>query len=148
MNLIKRLLLAFGIIVVIGGGIQLFGLNELDICDNDDLIENLCESNWKTEGGRNLLVFNENGTFSLNTNNGANNVDGTYQLSNDCNLIFPNAKSGSDFDGVLGRKVVLKIQDVGGTEISLSSTVYNSFILKDLGTMLKESDFKHLTKRN
>ena len=144
----NRILLIIGIIVVVGGAIKLFGLNKLDVCDNDDLIENLCESNWKTEGGLNLLKFHENGNFSLTTNNGANNVEGTYQLLNDCQLIFPNAKSGSEFDGIMGRHVVLSVSRGGTTKIQLSSDVYTSFILKDVGTMLKESKFKHLTKRD
>ncbi|KJS05476.1 MAG: hypothetical protein VR77_08510 [Flavobacteriales bacterium BRH_c54] len=144
----NRIFIIIVIIIIVGGGIQLFGLDKLDVCDNDDLIENLCESNWKTKGGLNLLEFNENGTFSLTTNGGENHVEGTYHLTNDCNLIFPNAKGGSEFYGVKNRHIVLTVENAGSTEISLSSTQYNTFILKDIGTMLKESDFAHLTQRD
>lgn len=48
----------------------------------------------------------------------------------------------------MGRHVVLSVSRGGTTKIQLSSDVYTSFILKNVGTMLKESKFKHLTKRD
>lgn len=158
MNLLQRILLAFGIIVVIGGAIKLLGLNDLDACDDSDLIQNLSECPWKLEGGRQIIQFNENGTFTLSrpfNNDGVSSYQGTFRLLDDCKLLFPNAKSGSEYDGVEVRHVELTFLTNGELSSSTGETVdidfittrYNTFMLSGVA-YYKEWDFPELTKGN
>lgn len=158
MSILNRILLALGIIIVVGGTIQLFGLNNLDVCDNSDLIENLTESSWRLEGGRQMIEFTENGTFTLSrpyNNDGVSSYQGTYRLLDDCQLLFPNAKSSSEYSGVEMRHVELTFLTDGelsrstgkNVEIDFTTTRYNSFMLSGV-TYLKKSDFPELTKPN
>ncbi len=153
-----RILLIVIIIVLIGGAIKLFGLNELDVCDDSDIIENLTESTWKLEGGRQAIFFNEDGTFNLTrpfNNDGVNNYSGTYSLVNDCHVLFPNAKSGSEFDGVEIRHIKLNFNTNGelsqsmgmSLEIDFASNRYTTFTLSGT-TYFKEWNFPELTKSN
>ena len=155
MNLIQRLLLALVIIVVIGGAIKLFGLNELDVCDDSDLIENMTESPWKLEGGRQTIEFTESGTFTLSrpfNNDGVSSYQGTYRLLDDCHLLFPNAESSSEYSGVEIRHVELTFLTKGElssstgktVEIDFTTTRYNTLMLSGV-TYYKEWDFPHLT---
>ena len=92
MNLIPRLLVAIGIIALIGGAIMILGLNNLDVCDDADLTQNLIESPWKLEGGRQMIQFSEDGSFILSrtfSNDGIIHYRGNYRILNDCYFAFP-----------------------------------------------------------
>lgn len=154
-NLFQRILMAIALIIVVGGAIKLFGLNELDVCDDSDLIESLTQCPWKLEGGRQEIQFTESGQFTLSrpfNNDGVNLYRGTYKLLDDCHLLFPNAKWGSEYSGVEIRHVELIFltdgelsQSTGKrVEIDFTSTRHNTFSLSGV-TYLKEWDFPALT---
>lgn len=158
MNLLQRILIGFGIIIAISGAIKLFGLNDLDVCDNDDLTENITESPWTLEGGKQSIRFTESGTFNLTrpfNNDGVDSYHGTFRLLDDCHLLFPNAKSGSEYDGVEVRHVELTFLTNGElssstgkmVEIDFTTNRNNTFMLSGV-TYYKEWDFPQLTKSN
>lgn len=158
MNVIQRILLILGIIIIVGGAIKLFGFDKLDVCDDSDLIQNMTESSWKLKGGQQMIEFNENGTFTLNrpfNNDGVSLYQGTYRLLNDCHLLFPNAEIGSEYRGVEIRHVELNFLTdgelnrlIGKTiEIDFTSSRYNTLNLHGT-TYYKEWDFSELTKSN
>lgn len=158
MNSLQRILLILGIIVIIGGAVKLFGLNELDVCDDSDLIQNLTESPWKLEEGRQMIQFDKNGAFTLSrpyNNDGVNSYQGTYRLVDDCHLLFPNAERSSEYRGVKTRHVELSFLTDGElsrssgkvVEIDFTTRRYNTILLSGV-TYYKEWDFPQLTKSN
>lgn len=153
-----RTLIGFVIIIIIlGGTIKLFRLNEIDVCDNDDLIQNITESGWSVEGGRQGIQFNEDNTFVIRrpfNNDGIKEYHGKFTLIDDCKVIFPNAKWLSEFDGVMSRHIELEIitngelsRKIGSTlKIDFADNRYTSFSLNGT-TYLKTSKFEHLTSK-
>jgi hypothetical protein len=146
MNLIQRLLFALFIIFLIGGVVKILGINKLDVCDNEDLINNMTESKWTIEGGAQSITFLENGRFVLfrgYTNDGVRKYNGNYRLleckesskvadSRDVELIFLT-------DGEL-------IDEIGNSiKIYFTSENYDIIHLGNV-SYYKVSKYENLTK--
>lgn len=156
MNLITRLLVAIGIIALIGGAIMLLGLNNLNVCDDADLTQNLIESPWTLEGGRQTIQFNEDGTFKLNrtfSNDGVTQYKGTYRLLDDCHFSSPQAHRSSTLHDVRVRNIEVTFLTDGelsrstGKSLTIEFTSIRHNTLNLHGTTYyKEWDFPQLTK--